>query len=50
LAAQRGSDLLAGVDMEALQRDVMEVVQLRQPFLIRHIYFRSNNFFPSFHV
>jgi len=27
LAAQRGSDLLAGVDMEALQRDVMEVVQ-----------------------
>ncbi|KAL7472932.1 hypothetical protein ACHAXS_013312 [Conticribra weissflogii] len=27
LAAQRGSDLLAGVDMEALQRDVMDVVQ-----------------------
>jgi septum formation topological specificity factor MinE len=28
LAAQRGSDLLEGVDMEALQRDVMEVVQV----------------------
>lgn len=27
LASQRGSDLLTGVDMEALQRDVMEVVQ-----------------------
>ena len=29
LAAQRGSDLLSGVDMEALQRDVVEVVQVR---------------------
>mmetsp|Transcript_8446 Transcript_8446/g.14690 ORF Transcript_8446/g.14690 Transcript_8446/m.14690 type:complete len:109 (+) Transcript_8446:58-384(+) len=27
LAAQRGTQLLEGVDMEALQRDVMEVVQ-----------------------
>ncbi|KAL3806614.1 hypothetical protein ACHAXA_004418, partial [Cyclostephanos tholiformis] len=27
LAAQRGTHLLEGVDMEALQRDVMEVVQ-----------------------
>ncbi|KAL3794199.1 hypothetical protein HJC23_012906 [Cyclotella cryptica] len=27
LAAQRGSNLLEGVDMEALQKDVMEVVQ-----------------------
>lgn len=27
LASQRGSELLAGVDMEALQRDVLEVVQ-----------------------
>ena len=32
LAAQRGSDILEGVDREQLQRDVMEVVQkhLRQ--------------------
>ena len=29
LAAQRGTHLLEGVDMEALQRDVMEVVQVR---------------------
>lgn len=28
LASQRGSDLLDGVDMEALQKDVMEVVQV----------------------
>ena len=28
LAAQRGSNLLEGVDMEALQKDVMEVVQV----------------------
>eukprot|EP00956_Cyclotella_meneghiniana_P000754 scaffold816_cov43-Cyclotella_meneghiniana.AAC.4 len=27
LASQRGSDLLDGVDMEALQKDVMDVVQ-----------------------
>mmetsp|Transcript_12623 Transcript_12623/g.18420 ORF Transcript_12623/g.18420 Transcript_12623/m.18420 type:complete len:114 (+) Transcript_12623:212-553(+) len=27
LASQRGSELLEGVDMELLQRDVMEVVQ-----------------------
>eukprot|EP00585_Thalassiosira_rotula_P012501 CAMPEP_0196132498 /NCGR_PEP_ID=MMETSP0910-20130528/2094_1 /TAXON_ID=49265 /ORGANISM="Thalassiosira rotula, Strain GSO102" /LENGTH=112 /DNA_ID=CAMNT_0041392113 /DNA_START=87 /DNA_END=425 /DNA_ORIENTATION=+ len=27
LAAQRGTQMLEGVDMEALQRDVMEVVQ-----------------------
>ena len=27
LAAQRGSDILEGVDREQLQRDVMEVVQ-----------------------
>lgn len=27
LAAQRGTHLLEGVDMEALQRDVMDVVQ-----------------------
>mmetsp|Transcript_14822 Transcript_14822/g.20928 ORF Transcript_14822/g.20928 Transcript_14822/m.20928 type:complete len:108 (+) Transcript_14822:190-513(+) len=27
LASQRGSELLAGVDMEALQKDVMIVVQ-----------------------
>mmetsp|Transcript_9063 Transcript_9063/g.12551 ORF Transcript_9063/g.12551 Transcript_9063/m.12551 type:complete len:108 (-) Transcript_9063:26-349(-) len=27
LASQRGSELLEGVDMEALQRDVLEVVQ-----------------------
>ena len=30
LAAQRGTHLLEGVDMEALQRDVMEVVQVRK--------------------
>jgi septum formation topological specificity factor MinE len=29
LASQRGSDLLDGVDMEALQKDVMDVVQVR---------------------
>uniref|UniRef100_A0A6V2MVC0 Uncharacterized protein n=1 Tax=Ditylum brightwellii TaxID=49249 RepID=A0A6V2MVC0_9STRA len=29
LASQRGSELLEGVDMELLQRDVMEVVQVR---------------------
>ena len=29
LAAQRGTHLLEGVDVEALQRDVMEVVQVR---------------------
>jgi septum formation topological specificity factor MinE len=29
LASQRGSDLLEGVDMEALQKDVMDVVQVR---------------------
>lgn len=28
LAAQRGTHLLEGVNMEALQRDVMEVVQV----------------------
>jgi len=28
LASQRGSNLLAGVDMDDLQRDVMEVVQV----------------------
>jgi hypothetical protein len=28
LASQRGSDLLEGVDMEALQKDVMDVVQV----------------------
>ena len=30
LAAQRGTHLLEGVNMEALQRDVMEVVQVRK--------------------
>jgi septum formation topological specificity factor MinE len=30
LAAQRGSDLLDGVDVEALQRELMEVVQVCQ--------------------
>ena len=34
LAAQRGTALLEGVDMEALQRDVMEVVQVGVNFLL----------------
>ena len=29
LASQRGSELLEGVDMDALQRDVMQVVKVR---------------------
>jgi septum formation topological specificity factor MinE len=29
LASQRGSELLDGVNMEALQRDVMQVVKVR---------------------
>ena len=29
LASQRGSELLEGVNMEALQRDVLEVVKVR---------------------
>ena len=33
LAAQRGSNLLEDVDMEALQKDVMEVVQVSFVFL-----------------
>ena len=28
LASQRGSELLQGVDMDALQKDVLEVVQV----------------------
>lgn len=38
LAAQRGSNLLEGVDMEALQKDVMEVVQVSFIFLKLQIY------------
>jgi septum formation topological specificity factor MinE len=29
LASQRGSELLEGVDMEAMQREVLDVVQVR---------------------
>lgn len=35
LASQRGSELLEGVDLEALQRDVLKVVQVR----IYHVVF-----------
>ncbi len=28
LASQRGSELMAGVDMDALQKDVLEVVKV----------------------
>lgn len=30
LASQRGSELLQGVDMKALQQDVLEVVKVRE--------------------
>jgi hypothetical protein len=34
LASQRGSELLEGVDMEALQRDVLKVVQVCFMFVL----------------
>jgi septum formation topological specificity factor MinE len=47
LASQRGSELLEGVDMDALQRDVLEVVKVRICFYfarkvkLRHVRIRN---------
>lgn len=36
LASQRGSELLAGVDMDKLQQDVLNVVKVRHIYVRRH--------------
>ena len=38
LASQRGSDLLAGIDMELFQKDVMEVVHVSSMLLSNAVY------------
>lgn len=44
LASQRGSEMLQGVDMNALQQDVLKVVKVSTVFLFMVLYVRVSNF------